>query len=111
MPTHSAVAGFDLAAAADGRDRPGSPPEALDYLRAKLALGPWSRVVELGAGTGKFTRALLETGATVLPIEPTRAMRLVLHRMDPTTPVLAAVSERLPLKDSTADAVVAAQAF
>lgn len=111
MPTHAAVAGFDLAAEEYERGRPGYPPEAIEHLRSSLDLGPGRRIIDLGAGTGKFTRALATTGATVVPVEPTRAMRQVLHRLDPTAPVLAAVSERLPLKDASADGVVAAQAF
>ncbi len=111
MPTHAAVAGFDLAAEAYERGRPGYPAEAIAYLRETLGLGPGRRIVDLGAGTGKFTRAMAGTGATVVPVDPTRAMRLVLHRLDPGAPVLAAVSERLPLRTGSVDGVVAGQAF
>jgi SAM-dependent methyltransferase len=108
---HAAVAGFDRDAAAYERGRPGYPPEAIEHLQAEFDIGPGTRIVELGAGTGKFTRALAATGATVIPVEPTRAMRLLLHRLDPTTPVLAGMAEHLPLQAGVADVVVAAQAF
>jgi SAM-dependent methyltransferase len=111
VPTHSAVAGFDLAAEAYERGRPEYPPEAVAYLVRELGIGPGCRVVELGAGTGKFTRAIVATGAGVVALEPTRAMRLVLHRQLPGVPVLAGVAERIPLRAGAAEVVVAAQAF
>lgn len=51
-----------------------------DYPRASVqtALGSCRRglkVADIGAGTGKFTRAMLELGAEVTAVEPARAMR------------------------------------
>jgi SAM-dependent methyltransferase len=111
MPTHSAVAGFDKAADAYERGRPGYPPEAIEFLVKEFEIGPGTRIVDLGAGTGKFTRAMASTGATVVALEPTRAMRALHHRLDPTTRLMAGNAERLPLRSGSADVVVAAQAF
>jgi SAM-dependent methyltransferase len=110
-PTHPAVAGFDRVGDAYERGRPSYPTAAIDLMVRELGLGPGSRVIELGAGTGKFTRALGPCGAAIVPIEPSRGMRTVLHRLEPDRPVLAAKAEQLPLRAGTADAVVAAQAF
>ena len=111
MPTHAAVEGFDRAADAYERGRPGYPPDAIGAVVEALGIGPGRRVLELGSGTGKFTRTLLGTGAGLVAVEPTRAMRRVFGQMVPEVPLLAAQAERLPFRDATVDAVVAAQAF
>jgi SAM-dependent methyltransferase len=68
-------------------------------------------VVDVGAGTGKLTRALVPSGAAVIAVEPVAAMRAVLARALPTVRALAGTAEALPLEDGTVDAVVVAQAF
>jgi len=108
---HPAVRGFDRSAEAYERGRPGYPPTAIRYLARALRIGPGTTVVELGGGTGKFTRGLVATGAAVVAIEPTAGMRRVFRRVLPSTLVLDAVAEALPLPDAFADAVVSAQAF
>jgi 16S rRNA (adenine1518-N6/adenine1519-N6)-dimethyltransferase len=61
-------------------------------------LGPDSVVVELGAGLGHLTAALLETGAKVVAVERDREMVAVLEGMkDPRLTVLAANAARLDL--------------
>ena len=42
------------------RVRPEYPPEAVDLAVSRLGLGPESVVLDLGAGTGKLTRPLVE---------------------------------------------------
>jgi len=76
-----------------------------------LRLGPRRTVVELGSGTGKFTRALEPLGAARVAIEPTAGMREVFARTVPGVAVLDGTAEAIPLPDRFADAVVAAQAF
>ncbi len=61
-------------------------------------LGPDSVVVELGAGLGHLTRALLETGARVVAVERDRDMLRVLEEMKPERlSVVAANAARLDL--------------
>jgi 16S rRNA (adenine1518-N6/adenine1519-N6)-dimethyltransferase len=68
-----------------------------DILQA-ARLGPGSVVVELGAGLGHLTRALLETGARVVAVERDRDMLRVLQETsDERLTVVAANAARLDL--------------
>lgn len=68
-------------------------------------------MLDLGAGTGKLTRQLVPTGATVVAIEPVEAMREQLRANVPGVEVLDCTAERISWPDDDADAVVAGQAF
>jgi ubiquinone/menaquinone biosynthesis C-methylase UbiE len=50
--------------------RPGWPVELLDRVIADLNLRPGATVLDLGAGTGKLTRALVSRFARVIAVEP-----------------------------------------
>lgn len=108
---HPKVHGFDRSAETYERGRPEYPTAALRELGRVLRLGPGRTVVELGAGTGKFTRALRPLRSALVAVEPMRGMRKVFRRAVPDVPVLDGTAERIPLPDRFADAVVAAQAF
>jgi SAM-dependent methyltransferase len=62
-------------------------------------------VVELGAGTGKLTRAVASLGVRVVAVEPDARMRAVLER-DGFDGVDGS-AEEIPIGDGEADAVVA----
>jgi SAM-dependent methyltransferase len=68
-------------------------------------------VVDLAAGTGKFTRELRATGAALIAIEPMTGMRREFHRHLPDVPVVEGTAEAIPLPSGFADAIVVAQAF
>lgn len=108
--THAAVAGFEADASRYARGRPGYPAEVTAWLRDALHLGAGKTVVDLGAGTGKFTARLVDTGATVIAVEPAAAMRSKLDQIAGIT-VLDGNATAIPLPDATVDAVVCAQAF
>jgi SAM-dependent methyltransferase len=109
---HEAAArGFEAAVERYERGRPGYPEDAVAYLLRELEVGPGRDVLEIGAGTGKFTELLVASGARIVAVEPIAAMRDALARNRPDVRVLDGTAEDLPLEDSTADAVVAAQAF
>ncbi len=93
------------------RVRPEYPPEAIDLLVSRLGLGPGSDVVDLGAGTGKLTRPLVERVGRVIAVEPDRGMRAVLTRATDAYRVLDGRAESIPLDDASVDAVLVGQAF
>ena len=99
---------FGSAAAAYAEHRP-------DYAQAAVrwALGParGSRVLDLGAGTGKLTASLVELGAEVIAVEPDPAMLTELRHLLPTVRALAGSAEAVPLPDASVDAVVAGNAL
>jgi SAM-dependent methyltransferase len=107
----SAARGFGSAAEVYERSRPSYPAEAVAWLGDRLALGPGTTVVDLAAGTGKLTRLLVPTGATVIAIEPVDAMRAQLEATVPSVAVHPGRAERMPLPDGYADAVTVAQGF
>jgi SAM-dependent methyltransferase len=105
-----AVAGFGGVADAYERGRPGYPADAIDWLAEKLSLGPGRTVLDLGAGTGKLSRLLVETGARVVAVEPVEEMRRLLET-GTGVEALAGAAEAIPLPDASADACTIAQAF
>lgn len=102
--------GFQRTAAAYSRARPSYPGQAIAWLAERVALGPGAAVLDVAAGTGKLTEALLSTGARVTAVEPVPAMRAELSRRLPTIEVLAGTAEVLPLTGPV-DAVAVGQAF
>ncbi|MDP4024595.1 class I SAM-dependent methyltransferase [Methylobacterium sp. NEAU 140] len=109
---HAAAAdGFAAGAAAYGAGRPDYPAAVADWLTGDLGLGPGRRVLDLGAGTGKFLPYLRATGADVVAVEPVAAMRAALLRAHPEATALAGTAEAIPLEAACLDAVVCAQAF
>ena len=89
------------------RGRPPYPPEAVDWLLPEGA----SRVLDLGAGTGKLTRQLRDRGLDVIAVEPSAGMREQLARAVPGVTVHAGSAEEIPLADGSVDAVLVAQAW
>jgi len=109
---HAAAAtGYAQGAETYARGRPDFPPQALDWLTNDLQVGRGKVVVELGAGTGKFTRLLIQSGAEVVAVEPVAAMLDRLGADLPAVRTLRATAQNLPLADACADAVVCAQSF
>jgi SAM-dependent methyltransferase len=102
-----AAAGFSAGVDAYERGRPEYPQQIVAFIVERLAISADSDVLDLAAGTGKFTRALLPTGARVVAVEPLSAMRERLTGV----PVVAATAEAVPLADASFDAVTVAQAF
>ena len=73
--------------------------------------GPAPRVLDLGAGTGKLTAALVRLGAHVTAVEPDPAMLAELRRSLPGVRALPGRAEAIPLPDAAVDAVLAGQAM
>lgn len=103
-----AALGFSRSADAYDRGRPEYPAEAIAWLASRLDLRSGRSVLDLAAGTGKLTRPLIATGASVVAVEPIDAMRAALG---PPARVLAGTAEAIPVDGASFDAVTVAQAF
>lgn len=107
---HPLVAGLADAGSYD-RGRPRYGEQVVRELVAELSLAPAAPVLELGAGTGQLSRALLDGGLDVLAVEPLESMRAVLAGAIGAERVRAGSAERIPLPDASVAAVFAADSF
>lgn len=103
---------FGSAAEIYERARPTYPREAAAWLVPPDA----SEIVDLGAGTGKFTRSLLEVirefpGARVSAVEPDPKMLAKLVAAIRGVPGLSGSAEHLPLDEGSVDVITVAQAW
>jgi SAM-dependent methyltransferase len=91
--------------------RPEYPDTAIDILVRELGIARGRIVVDVGAGTGKLTRMLARTGATVIAVEPLAEMRERLAERVPLAVPFDGTAERMAIRDSSAHAITVAQAF
>lgn len=89
------------------RFRPGFP----DAAAAEIISRHVGSVLDLGAGTGKFTELLMGCADRVVAVEPSAAMLDVLRAKLPGVEAIVAGAESIPIPDSSMDAVTVAQAF
>lgn len=89
------------------RGRPSYPAATLDPLKITSA----SRVLDLGCGTGKFTRVLAATGAEVVGVDPLESMTTAFRDRCPDLKIVAATAESLPFRSASFDVVTCASAF
>jgi SAM-dependent methyltransferase len=109
---HPLAERFDSVADAYERGRPDYAPAVVGALAAELGLAlPGGRVLDLAAGTGKLTRALLAAGLDVVAVEPQAAMRERLAGIVGAERVRDGVAEEIPLEDASVDAVTVADGF
>jgi ubiquinone/menaquinone biosynthesis C-methylase UbiE len=105
-----AVGGFaqgDLYNAA----RPGYPNDAIGHFVSAFGLDAHSHVLDLGAGTGIFTRQLLAHVGRLTAVEPSTSMRKTFVLETPGVEILDGSDVAIPLGDHEVSAVFAAQAF
>ena len=98
---------FADVAGAYERGRPGYPEEAVRWMVGDQPCD----AVDLGAGTGKLTRALVALGHRVTAVEPLDEMRAELEAVLPGAHAVGGSAEAMPLADASADVVTSAQAF
>jgi SAM-dependent methyltransferase len=111
MVLHPLAEHFASVAGAYERGRPEYPPSAVGALVAELGLAPGARVLDLAAGTGKLSAALLDAGLDVVAVEPLASLREVLVGKLGASRVHDGVAEALPIADESVDAVTVADAF
>ncbi|CAL8577070.1 hypothetical protein XPA_002919 [Xanthoria parietina] len=111
--SNQASQGFRNASSYDTH-RPSYPPEVVDALLAQLQVKgvPNARIVDLGAGTGKFTEllAVREEKYDVVAVEPHEEMRKALSAKNlSAVDVVHGCANDMPVESQSVDAVVAAQ--
>jgi SAM-dependent methyltransferase len=111
MPLHPLAERFATVADEYERGRPEYPPAVVGALAAELELGPGDPVLDLAAGTGKLTRALLAGGLDVIAVEPQAALRDVLATGVGAERVRDGLAEAIPLDDASVAAVTVSDAF
>jgi SAM-dependent methyltransferase len=108
---HPLAARFADVAAAYERGRPDYAPALVGAIAAELRIPPGGRVLDLAAGTGKLTRALLGAGLDVVAVEPQESLREVLAAKVGAERVRDGTAETIPLPDASVAAVTVADAF
>jgi SAM-dependent methyltransferase len=105
---------FDQAAELYDRVRPRYPPALFDDLAELTGIGPGSRVLEVGPGTGQATIPLAGRGCQVVAVELGAHLAAVARRnlaRFPAVEVVTAAFEDWPLPSEPFDLVLAATAF
>lgn len=94
--------------------RPTYPAEAIDYLYDIVNLRRTSTVADIGAGTGIFSKLIVDRGTNVIAVEPNQEMRAACERLMVHVPnfwAVAGSAESTGLPDQSVDFIVCAQAF
>ncbi len=107
---HPLVSGFGDAETYD-RGRPLYGEGVARTLVERLELAPGAPVLELGAGTGQLSRALLGAGLDLTAVEPLADTRALLARAIGEQRALAGTAEQIPLPEDSVQAVFAADSF
>lgn len=102
---------FGHAAEEFERYRPGYPPELFEHILAAVAAENRERAIDLGAGTGKSTRALLPHFREVIAVEPDPGMAAKLKEDVPSVIVYNITAEDFSQPPSTVDLVTIANAL
>jgi SAM-dependent methyltransferase len=108
---HPLARQFASVADAYERGRPEYGPAVIGATAAELGIRPGDRVLDLAAGTGKLTRALVAYGFDVVAVEPQAPLRAVLGDKVPAALVLDGVAEQIPVEDRSVAAVMIADGF
>lgn len=105
---------FSGLAASYAAGRPAYPDELIDCLYTRYGVDRHSVIADVGSGTGKFAKQLLDRGSTVYGVEPNGDMRRTaaaeLGAYEKFHPICG-TEARTTLADRSVDFVTAAQAF
>jgi SAM-dependent methyltransferase len=91
--------------------RPDYPAQALEYFVDTFGLTHTTYALDLGAGTGIFTRQLLPLVGRVTAVDPSASMRASLEASGAAVDVLEGSDVAIPLGDASVDVAFVAQAF
>lgn len=112
-------ASFGTYAAEYDAVRPEWPPATVAWMLGSPTTGAVCRVVDLGAGTGKGTRAIAALGHEVIAVEPSDGMREALTSSLDSLPeqvarriaIVTGGAESIPVESESADAITVFQAW
>ncbi|MCH4248017.1 class I SAM-dependent methyltransferase [Acinetobacter populi] len=107
----AAQQGFSQGAELYQQSRPNYPNEVVDWLKQELQLNGKSKVVDLGAGTGKFIPYLQQVTPHIFAIEPIAEMLDQLIQKHPDIHNIQTDSKNITLPSNSIDAVICAQSF
>lgn len=111
MAHEVALAGYSAESESYERGRPGYPAHLVGQLLDLLEVENDVRLLDVGAGTGKLTRQVVDRVAWIGAVEPVAEMRVQLRRHVPGAEAIAGVAEALPFATASVDAVLCAQTF
>lgn len=111
MALHPLTARFADVAGAYESGRPEYAPAVVGAIAAELRIPAAAPVLDLAAGTGKLTRALLGVGLDVVAVEPQAPLREILAGSVGGERVREGLAEAIPLPDESVFAVTVADAF
>ncbi len=113
-PGEAARTAFDHLAHLYDAARPGYPAEAIADLVTRCEIGPGSRVLEIGCGTGQATRDLARTGCSICCLEPGPRLAALARQNLASYPEVRVTMSTFEAAGGTPgcyDAVVSATAF
>lgn len=94
--------------------RPTYLSDAIDYLYDTVKIDDNSTVADIGAGTGKLSKLLVERGTHVIAVEPNQEMQKASVQIlghEPNFRAVGGSAESTSLRDNSVDFIVCAQAF
>lgn len=91
--------------------RPDYPGEAMAFFAATFGLDGTVRALDLGAGSGIFTRQIRDLVGEVVAVDPSASMREAFTASTPDVEILEGSDIAIPLDDESIDVVFVAQAF
>lgn len=111
-PIHpTAEHGFRLGAERYASSRPNYPDDIVVWLKNTLDITPASQVIDLAAGTGKFTHYLKQATTHITAVEPVQEMQQHFIKAHPHVEIVTAFSDGISLPSQQYDAILSAQAF
>ncbi len=94
--------------------RPDYPVKLIEALYSDYGVSTNSIIADIGSGTGKFSRQLLDKGSTVICVEPNDDMRLTAEKELSSYSNFRSVKgtyNATSLKNESVDFITSAQAF